>query len=381
MATDRRTRSHRRRGRKTRGMKGNNDGSASTEIVDPPHVREVGHDRKKGARTDALPGPVREPPTPGRWLGALVTWVGKLGWLVTAIGLLGGCLAFMIEMEDRQAERIFRAWEIVAKTVPTEQIAVARGGPTVGNSNTNAGRALEFLNREFSGLGCGGIVTDIAGLMTGDERRECVLPRKRRESLAGLQLSNMYLEKVWLPKALLKLTQLEGSFLEKANLEEADLTCANLASTLLASSEMEKATLKRARMRSANLAEARLNNSDLRGTDLVVAHLKATDLEGARMGCLETGSGNKVCTDIRGATSLTCEQLRKARNWESAYRDEGMQCGGTMPIPNATEAARATARDAGNRQTDEWSIRNVKWDHDMCPYERVNPRAKVTVQR
>ena len=376
MEADRPARSDRIRGRKTGGTKRRNERSWTRQ--DKRRENRPADGRTAWGSTQ--PADVR---SPAWWctVGGVLAWAPKLGWLVTAIALLGGCLAFMIEMEDRQAERIFRAWEIVAKTGPTEQIAVARDGPTVGNSNTNAGRALEFLNREFSGWGCNGIVNDVARLMTGDERRKCVLPRKRRESLVGLQLSNMYLEKVWLPRSLLKFTQLKRSFLEKANLKEADLTCANLASSLLASAEMDEAILKRASMRAANLTGARLNNSDLRGTDLVAAHLKATNLEGARMGCLETGSGDRVCTDVRGATALTCEQLGRAKNWESAYRDGRMQCGGMMPIPDATEVARATARDAGKRQEEDWSIRNVKWDHDGCPYERVNPRAKVTVQR
>ena len=314
------------------------------------------------------------------WLRGPVVWAGKLAWLVTGVGLIGGLLAFMIEMEDRQAERTFRAWEVVASAGPTKQTEIVKGGFTIGSSNSNAGGALEYLNREFAGWGCLGIVRGIARLTTGDERRECVLPRKRRESLAGLQLSNMNLEKVWLPKALLKFTQLEGSFLEKANLREAELSCANLASTLLARAELEGAVLKRARMRSANLVEARLNGSDLRGADLVTAHLRATSLQGARMGCLRTGSGVRVCTDIRGATALTCEQLRRARNWESAYRDDKMQCEGKMPVPTEAEIAHTTGTQAGEQRGEGRRAGVVVWEHDHCPYERVNPRAKVTVQ-
>ena len=315
-----------------------------------------------------------------RWLRGPVVWTGKFAWLVTGVGLIGGLLAFMIEMEDRQAERTSRAWEVVASAGPVKQTQIVKSGLTIGNSNSNAGRALEYLNREFAGWGCLDIVRDIARLTTGDERRECVLPRKRRESLAGLQLSNMHLEKVRLPKALLQFTQLEGSFLEKANLKEAKLTCANLASTLLARAELEGAALRRALMRSANLVEASLNGSDLRGADLVVAHLKATSLQGARMGCLPTGSGVRVCTDIRGATALTCEQLRRAKNWERAYRDDKMRCGGMMPVPTEAEIAHTTGTRSDEQQKEGRRVGVGVWEHDYCPYERVNPRAKVTVQ-
>ena len=201
-----------------------------------------------------------------------------------------------------------------------------------------------------------------------------------RESLAGLQLSNMHLEKVWLPKARLEFTQLKGSFLEKANLREAELTCANLASTLLAKADLEGAALRRALMRSANMTEARLNGSDLRGADLIAAQLKATNLQGARMGCLRTGSGVRVCTDIRGAKTLTCEQLRRAKNWESAYRDDKMECGGKMPVPTEAEIAQTTATHTGEQQGEGRRTGLEVWEHDYCPYERVDPRAKVTVQ-
>ena len=153
-----------------------------------------------------------------------------------------------------------------------------------------------------------------------------------------------------MPKALLKFTQLKGSFLEKANLREADLTCVNLASTLLARAVLDGAVLKRALMRSANLVGATLNGSDLRGADLVTAHLKAMSLQGARMGCLATGSGVRVCTDIRGSTALTCEQLMRATNWESAYRDDKMQCGGKIPVWTEAEIAYAVGTHAGAQQ-------------------------------
>ena len=131
---------------------------------------------------------------------------------------------------------------------------------------------------------------------------------------------------------------------------------------------------------SALEAAARLNGSDLRGADLVTAHLKATNLQGARMGCLRTGSGVRVCTDIRGATALTCEQLRRAKNWESAYRDDKMGCGGKMPVPTEAEIAHTTATHTGEQQGEGRRAGLEVWDHDYCPYERVNPRAKVTVQ-
>ena len=371
MAAARPARKSRRQVRKTQGKKRGNEGSWTRQDEGNANPHAVGS--QSGVAGKLL--------TLGRRLGGTVAVVlGAVAKVVAAIGLLGGCLAFMIEMEDRQAERIFRAWEVVSEAGPTKQIEVAGSGPTVGNSNTNAGRALEFLNREFSGWGCINIVKGVARLTTGDVRRECVFPRKRRESLAGLGLSNMYLEKVWLPRALLKLTQLESSFLQKANLKKADLTCANLASSMLVSAEMGGAILKRARMRSANLMEARLTNSDLRGANLVAADLKATNLDEATMGCLETASGIRVCTDVRGATALTCAQLRKAKNWESAYRDDSMQCGGTMPMPDQTEAF-SIEGDTGKGQREDRSIRNMKWDHDGCPYETANPRDKISVQR
>ena len=314
------------------------------------------------------------------WMRGLVVWAGKLAWTATAVGLIGGLLAFMIEMEDRQAERIFRAWDTVASAVPTKQTEIVTGGFTTGGSNSNVGRALEYLNRSFAGWGCLEIVRGIAKLTTGDERRACVLPRKRRESLAGLQLSNMHLEGVQLSGALLKFTQLERSFLERANLSKANLSCANLGSTLLARAKLEGATLRWTRMNSANLVEASLNEADLHAAYMATTHLKAASLKGAQMGCLSVGNGAKVCTDIRGTTGLTCGQLRQARNWESAYRDEKMRCGRELPVATDADVAHAAKTPDEIRHEVTRKTRAAMSEHDFCPYERANPRVRISVQ-
>lgn len=384
MASGRRKQPRAERREHSEGPNGGPGERPSGKDLDAPGTTESSHKRGKGEVVSRWMGRLRAAIGRKRtfaWLVPLVAWSGRLVVLATLVGLAGGFVAFMIEMEDRQAERVFRAWQVVATAGPISRTEVGSTGLMVGSGNSNAGRALEYLNRQFSGWGCHRIVNNLARLTTGDERRECILPRKRRESLAGLQLSNMHLEGVWLPNARMKLTQLKGSFLEGANLREAQLTCANFASTMLVRIDFEGATLKRVRLRSANLEEARLNNTDLRGADLVVTHLRATNLDGAQMGCLPTAAGIRVCTDVRGATALTCEQLRGARNWESAYRDDAMQCGGKMPIPGEAELRDTTGEGETGRQNAGKKQRLVVWEHDSCPYERVHPRKKVSVQR
>lgn len=77
----------------------------------------------------------------------------------------------------------------------------------------------------------------------------------------------------------------------------------------------------------ANLSNAELGDVDFRGADLsdtffIGAYLNEwTLLEGANL------DGSRLY-DVKG---LNCEQLQKADNWESAYRDDSLACG--RPIP------------------------------------------------
>ena len=51
--------------------------------------------------------------------------------------------------------------------------------------------------------------------------------------------------------------------------------------------------------------------------------LSGVDLRGA----------NLSDAKLRGALNLSCAQLKSAKSWESAYRDEELACGAEIPTP------------------------------------------------
>ena len=161
----------------------------------------------------------------------LVREIEPWGILVTVIGVGIALFAFAVELEDRQVERTFRAWQIVLSV------------PSAGSSGRET---FEYLNREFDGSLCGAPVQWVSRLLTGNRRRRCLFPQKEKESLADIEAA--------------------GANLEGADLEGADLRRANL---------------RRANLRRAFLTDADLVGAFLTGADLTDADLGGADLTGA----------------------------------------------------------------------------------------------------
>ncbi len=90
--------------------------------------------------------------------------------------------------------------------------------------------------------------------------------------------------------------KLRGLDLTNADLSDLDLTDTDLRGTVL-----NRAALAGARLNGANFFKATLQDADLRGADL------------------------------RGAQFLNCAQLVTASNWETAQRDETLECGRPLP--------------------------------------------------
>ena len=105
----------------------------------------------------------------------LVRGFGPWGIVLTLISVTIALITIVVDLEDRQAERTFRAWQIVL----AERSA--------GSSQREA---LEYLNRTFDGSVCGSWVNWVSKRLTGNSRRECIIPRKERESLAELATIN-----------------------------------------------------------------------------------------------------------------------------------------------------------------------------------------------
>ena len=165
--------------------------------------------------------------------------------VITLFGVAGSLVITMIDLEDRQSERVFRAWQIVRGYASSvSETAQA------GTSGSSPRAALELLNRKFDGFVCSSwLVTRISALTTGNRSRRCFFPIKIRESLAGLSLPDAYLAEIDLPNA--------------------ELTDANLANTDLMAANLMGATLRRARLNDAYVGDADLScgGSELRDAE------------------------------------------------------------------------------------------------------------------
>lgn len=89
-------------------------------------------------------------------------------------------------------------------------------------------------------------------------------------------------------------------------------------------------------LRGLDVTGADLSGADLQRADLRGAVLKDANLAGARLGganlfkaVLDDADMNN--TDLLGAQFVHCAQLQVAHNWRTAYRDEDLACGASIP--------------------------------------------------
>jgi uncharacterized protein YjbI with pentapeptide repeats len=80
-----------------------------------------------------------------------------------------------------------------------------------------------------------------------------------------------------------------------------------------------------------DLTRADLRDSDLRGTNLTRANLSGAHLEGANFFKAVLDGADLAGAFLNGVQFLNCPQLVVTRNWQSAFRDETLACGGSVP--------------------------------------------------
>jgi uncharacterized protein YjbI with pentapeptide repeats len=80
-----------------------------------------------------------------------------------------------------------------------------------------------------------------------------------------------------------------------------------------------------------DLSRADLRSADFRGTSLRDADLSGTHLEGANFFKAVLDGANLGGAFLTGAQFLNCAQLVVTRNWESAFRDDILGCGASIP--------------------------------------------------
>ena len=104
----------------------------------------------------------------------------------------------------------------------------------------------------------------------------------------------------------------------------------------------ETPDLSRARLRGLDLSGFNFSRADLRGADLRGTNLSGADLSGARLEGVNLFKAVLDDADLAGAflyeaQFLNCAQLVVTRNWQSAFRDEAVACGASVPDMERSE--------------------------------------------
>ena len=86
-----------------------------------------------------------------------------------------------------------------------------------------------------------------------------------------------------------------------------------------------------------DLSEADLRGADLRGTNLSGANLSGAHLDGANLFKAVLDGGDLAGAFLNGAQFLNCAQLIVTRNWQSAFRDDALACGASIPERQLSE--------------------------------------------
>jgi len=83
-----------------------------------------------------------------------------------------------------------------------------------------------------------------------------------------------------------------------------------------------------------DLSHADLRNADLRGTNLSDASLSGAHVEGANLFKAVLDGADLAGAFLYQAQFLNCAQLVVTRNWQSAFRDDVVACGASIPRSN-----------------------------------------------
>ncbi len=306
----------------------------------------------------------RVPVVANRLARAFEPW----GVLCAFVGVVVASVGLMIDLEDRQSARVFRAWEVVLiATASPAEVRPDDSPPQVRRTGSSTREAMQYLNRQFSGAGCFWWVTALSKHLTGNDYRGCIFPAKQREALVGLSLSysnlaNARLRGAELARSALRGADVAAADLRDANLQHADLRGADLEGTDLRGANLQGACLSSSLMgpiyptslQRAKLSDADLRNADLRGADLRGANLERADLRGADLGDWEGVSirwdGAKLAeVNLLNVTGIDCAILKRADRWERAFRDSHLDCEAEVPaIP-------------------EWMPEGGVIDYQLCP--------------
>jgi uncharacterized protein YjbI with pentapeptide repeats len=95
--------------------------------------------------------------------------------------------------------------------------------------------------------------------------------------------------------------------------------------------DLSRAALRGLDLSGFDLSRADLRGADLRGTKCANTDLSGAHLEGANLFKAMLDGADLAGAFLFGAEFLNCAQLLVARNWQSAFRDDSLDCGATIP--------------------------------------------------
>jgi uncharacterized protein YjbI with pentapeptide repeats len=101
--------------------------------------------------------------------------------------------------------------------------------------------------------------------------------------------------------------------------------------------DLSRAGLRGLDLSGSDLSEANLQSADLRGTNLTGANLSGAHLEGASLFKAELDGADLAEALLYGAQFLDCAHLVVTANWQSAFRDETLSCGASIPDKKPSE--------------------------------------------
>ena len=98
-----------------------------------------------------------------------------------------------------------------------------------------------------------------------------------------------------------------------------------------ATPDLSRTSLRGVDLSGFDLSQTDLRGADLRGANLSGTNLSAAHLEGANLFKAVLDGADLAGTYLYGAQFLNCAQLVVTRNWQSAFRDEALACGASIP--------------------------------------------------
>jgi uncharacterized protein YjbI with pentapeptide repeats len=101
--------------------------------------------------------------------------------------------------------------------------------------------------------------------------------------------------------------------------------------------DLSRAGLRGLDLSGFDLSRTDLQGADLRGTNLSAANLSGARLDGANVFKAVLDGADLAGAFLNGVQFLNCAQLVVTRNWQSAFRDDALACGASIPDRHLSE--------------------------------------------